>query len=164
MLPNLDNFIYCRHHCVFRYAHDMFRLRTCIEKVLMTYDVKLPAWLLHNSQLSCDLSRLSCFPNRRVPNKNLARKPNNAVYWYCPYSCFAQYIMSQLLFVLLTCRISMFSPHKQIIAWSVDDCVAFILCRTGTILFHFTRLLSVCYLRCVSLSAYPAIPDTNERK
>jgi hypothetical protein len=49
LLPNLPNFKCSRHYCVFRYAHDMFMSRTHIENGLLTYDVKLPAWLLYNS-------------------------------------------------------------------------------------------------------------------
>jgi hypothetical protein len=71
--------------------------------------------------------------------------------------------MSQLLFVLLTYGTAGLVNTKQTIASNLEGCVAFILVRISTILFNFTRLLSACYLRYVSLSAYPTVPETNER-
>jgi len=69
--------------------------------------------------------------------------------------------MSQFTVRAIDLRSCRFSQHEQTIASNLEDCVAFILARISTILFHFTRLLSACYLRYVSLSAYPTVPETN---
>jgi hypothetical protein len=95
LLPDHFRSRYSRHRFVFTYVHDMFRLHTCIENGLMTYDVKLSAWLRHNSRLSCNLPRLSCFPNRC-----------SALPWRCPYACVAKQTRSQLSFALLTFKSS----------------------------------------------------------